>query len=84
MRKPIQCELLTKEKKGKLVFDGQLPKLDCEYYQFVYVSNGKVIRGASIPFQYRRCEVPEMKYQVPSMIPMKEEMALLRKNFEVS
>jgi len=59
LMKPINVELLTKEKKGKLVFEGQqLPKEDGEYYQFVYVSQGKLIRGASIPFQFKRSRVP--------------------------
>ena len=30
-----------------------LPKEDGEFYQFVYVSQLKQIRGASVPFQFR-------------------------------
>ncbi len=30
-----------------------LPKEEGEFYQFVYVSNGKQIRGASVPFQFK-------------------------------
>ena len=30
-----------------------LPKDDGEFYQFVYVSQGKQILGASVPFQFK-------------------------------
>lgn len=36
-----------------------LPKDDGEFYQFVYVSNGKQIRGASVPFQFKLDECSE-------------------------
>lgn len=42
------------ENKGKVVFPVEvLPKEEGEFYQFVYVSNGKQIRGASVPFQFK-------------------------------
>lgn len=31
-----------------------LPKDDGEFYQFVYISQCRHIRGASIPFQFKR------------------------------
>jgi hypothetical protein len=40
--------------KGKIMFPIEvLPKEDTEFYQFVYVTNGKQIRGASVPFQFK-------------------------------
>lgn len=36
-----------------------LPKEDSEFYQFVYVSNAKQIRGASVPFQFKTGQCTE-------------------------
>lgn len=48
------------DNKGKVVFPIEiLPKEDGEFYQFVYVSNGKQIRGASVPFQFKLDESSE-------------------------
>lgn len=57
------CKLsveMVNESKGKLTFSIEdLPKEDGEFYQFVYVSNGKQIRGASVPFQFKIDECTE-------------------------
>lgn len=46
--------------KGKVEFTAdQLPKDDGEFYQFVYVSQSKQIRGASIPFQFKRTRMSD-------------------------
>jgi hypothetical protein len=37
----------------------KLPKDDGEFYQFVYVSNAKQIRGASIPFQFKKTHLSD-------------------------
>jgi len=37
-----------------------LPKDDGEFYQFVYVSHSKQIRGASIPFQFKRTHLSDL------------------------
>ncbi|CAF1053420.1 unnamed protein product [Brachionus calyciflorus] len=43
------------ESRGKVVFPSdQIPKSDNEFYQFVYISQSKQIRGASIPFQFKK------------------------------
>jgi hypothetical protein len=58
-QEPINLELIN-ENKGKLVFDPKsLPKDDGEFYQFVYVSQAKQIRGASIPFQFTRRHISD-------------------------
>ena len=44
------CNLLIAE---------ELPKDDGEFYQFVYVSHSKQIRGASIPFQFKRTHLSD-------------------------
>ncbi len=36
-----------------------MPKDDGEFYQFVYISNSKQIRGASIPFQFKRTHLSD-------------------------
>jgi hypothetical protein len=36
-----------------------MPKDDGEFYQFVYVSHSKQIRGASIPFQFKRSHLSD-------------------------
>lgn len=49
------------DNKGKVAFIIEvLPKEDGEFYQFVYVSNGKQIRGASVPFQFKLEECTEL------------------------
>ena len=46
------------EGKGRLTF--QVDSMEeGEFYQFVYVSQAKQIRGASVPFQFKRGEVSE-------------------------
>lgn len=51
---------LINENKGKIVFDDkQVPKDDGDFYQFVYVSHSKQIRGASIPFQFKRLHLSD-------------------------
>lgn len=48
-------EINKENNKGSIVLQAdKLPKDDCEFYQFVYVSHGKQIRGASIPFMFKR------------------------------
>lgn len=45
----------VKDSKGSIVFTAdQVPKDDGEFYQFVYVSQQSQIRGASIPFQFKK------------------------------
>jgi hypothetical protein len=36
-----------------------VPIDDGEFYQFVYVSHSKQIRGASIPFQFKRSHLSD-------------------------
>ncbi len=36
-----------------------MPKEDGEFYQFVYVSQAKQIRGASLPFQFKQNDLCE-------------------------
>jgi len=50
---PVSVDMI-KDGKGKFTFQAEmLPKDDGEFYQFVYVSQGKQIRGASVPFQFK-------------------------------
>lgn len=52
-----------------------IPKEDGEFYQFVYVSQGKQLRGASVPFQFKQndlCEFIEEEEQ--DAIVVKYEM----------
>lgn len=54
-QQPLNMDELKDGIHGKVVFNGeQLPKDDGEFYQFVYVSRNKHIRGASIPFQFKK------------------------------
>lgn len=50
----------VKDNKGKVFFKADdLPKDDGEFYQFVYVSQSRQIRGASIPFQFKRTHLSD-------------------------
>jgi chromosome segregation ATPase len=52
---------LSNEIKGNILFPvDALPKDDGEFYQFVYVSNAKQIRGASVPFQFKTGQCTEV------------------------
>ena len=43
------------DSRGKLVFPANdVPKDDGEFYQFVFISQSNQIRGASIPFQFKK------------------------------
>lgn len=56
---PVDIKTVT-ENKGNVTFNVEdLPKDDGEFYQFVFVSNGKQIRGASVPFQFNLNECTE-------------------------
>lgn len=63
---PVNVDLI-KDGKGKIIFSAEiLPKEDGEFYQFVYVSQAKQIRGASVPFQCKgnvSCEFIEEEEQ---------------------
>lgn len=37
----------------------KLPKDDGEFYQFVYVSQNKQMRGASVPFQFKKARLSD-------------------------
>lgn len=51
---------LINSSNGKLAFKGEeLPKEDGEFYQFVYVTHCNQIRGASIPFQFKKEFLPD-------------------------
>lgn len=57
---------IINDNKGKAIFPVEvLPKEDGEFYQFVYVTNSKQIRGASVPFQFKteECEFTEDEEQ---------------------
>lgn len=56
---PVNTDLIDSNK-GKLIFEGDaVPRDDGEFYQFVYVSQSAQIRGASIPFQFRRAHISD-------------------------
>ena len=56
----IKLEAIS-EGKGRITFHvDTLPKEEGEFYQFVYVSQGKQIRGASVPFQFKFGDVNEL------------------------
>ena len=57
--KQIDIETIS-EGKGKVTFDGEdLPTDDGEFYQFVYLSQSKQVRGASTPFQFKRTHISD-------------------------
>jgi hypothetical protein len=62
-----------KENKAKVIFPSEvLPKDDGEFYQFVYVSQSKHIRGASIPFQFKRTHISDyVEIEEPEAIIIK-------------
>ena len=56
---PIDVDAI-KEGKGKVVFPGDdLPKDDGDFYQFIYLSQSKQVRGASIPFQFKKIHISD-------------------------
>lgn len=64
------------EQRASVVFNAdQLPRDDGEFYQFVFVSQSKQIRGASIPFQFK-------KRYLSDFIEIEDQEAIIYKSKE--
>ena len=52
--------LCTISKKTLFLKGDKLPKVESQFYQFVYVSQSKQIRGVSKPFQFKRAQTSDL------------------------